>query len=393
MPILRRYPQEEGVRYDPISDSVILLGEYKGALPIVGVRRIAMDSGAVELNDMQAFDEVYIGSNCIVKGNVGSGLKVTIDTAKGDPTVIIGDISAVPIVEERKTTETSITIIGKGNVVIHGNLVAYNVRINGPAVILGDIVSKGDLMINGPSLILGRVVSEGSLQISSATVFQIYSKGDVILGPGVTLLSPVILSKGREIYYQQNEEGSRVTFENGSDTARVRIFGPLCLFCSKVGNPLLCEKYINTDCDEYDYLGSYDYFVHDNDYRLITWYWRASPSMIVQNLIARRIHNLAKANKPSNIDLTNKLIDGIALADYSSKVISRMIEDLRSVSGSYAETVRNTLFKVSEEFFKAKNIEHVKCPKCGAPLPKDTRICLFCGQVIGEKYGSNGAGN
>jgi len=277
--------------------------------------------------------------------------------------------------------------------VIHGNLVAYNVRINGPVVILGDVVSKGDLMINGPSLILGRVVSEGSLQISRATVFQIYAKGDITLGPGITLLSPVILTKGGEIYYQQSEESGRVIFSNGNDNIKVRVFGPICLFCGKVSNPMLCEKYINIDCNDYDYLGSYDYFTHGNDYKLVAWYWRASPSMILQNLIAKRIYNLAKVSKPSNVDSTAKLIDGVALADYPSKVVSRVIEDLRVVSGSYAEFVKRTLFKVTEEFFRAKGIEYVKCPKCGAPLPKGTRICLFCGQIIGERYGSNGAGD
>ena len=389
--MLRRYPQEEDVRYDPITDSVILLGEYRGASPVVGVRKLIMDSGAVELNDLQAFDEVNIGSGCIIKGNVGSGLKVTIDTSKGDPTVIIGDVSAIPIIEERKTVETSIIITGKGSTVIHGNLVAYNIRINGPAIIFGDVISEGDLIIDGPSLILGRVIGR-NIWIKNATVFQVYAKGDVTLGPGVTLLSPIVLSKGGEIYYQ-SEKNSKVVFGNSDDSAKIRVFGPICLFCGKVNNPLLCERYISTDCNIYDYLGPYDYFTHGSDYKLITWYWRASPSMIIQNLIARRIHNLAKAIKPSNIDSTAKLIDGVALVDYPSKVTLRVIEDLRSVSGSYAEAVKKTLFKVTEEFFKARNIEYIKCPRCGSPLPKGTRICLFCGQIIGEEHGSNGTGN
>lgn len=257
----------------------------------------------MELNDLQAFDEVYIGSGCIVKGNVGSGLRVIIDTAKGDPTVIIGDVSAVPIIDGRKTVETSITVTGKGSTVIHGNLVAYNIRIDGSSIILGDVVSEGDLTIDGPSLVLGRVVGN-NVQINDATVFQVYARRDVTLGgPGVTLLSPIIMSKGGgEIYYLQDKEGGKVAMRSGGDSVRVRVFGPTCLFCGKVGNPLLCEKYRSEDCGDYDYLGGpYDYFARGDNYKLVTWYWRASPSMIVQNLMARRMYNLARITKPPTL--------------------------------------------------------------------------------------------
>ncbi|MEM2186231.1 MAG: zinc ribbon domain-containing protein [Thermofilaceae archaeon] len=377
--MLRRYPQVEALRYDPTSDSVTLLGGYKGVAPVVGVRKVILEAGAASLNDVQSFERIDVGPGCIVKGNLASCFEIAIEKGPEDPTLIVGDVTALKLSEE-SSAETLVHTIGEGRAFIKGNFVASRIKITSGVIVVGDVVAFKKAEIEGPALVLGRVIAgtesvEGELRIRNATVFQAYASGSMYIGEGVTLLSPIALVKGGEVYW---DSGRAVAFSHAGETA-VRVFGLPCLLCSETQNPLLCSKQVSGGCKRYEALKSYDCVKSpDGDYTVLSWYWRASPSMILQNLIAKRIFRTSRLKLVERVDMTGRTVDGVPLRDYPETFLNSLIEDLRSVTGEYSEAAKKIIFEVFEEYMKARMVEYRRCSVCGAPNPATAKVCFYC---------------
>ena len=377
--MLRRYPQVEALKYDPVSDSVTLLGNYRGVVPVVGVKKVTLEAGAASLNDIQSFEGIYVGPGCIVKGNLASLFEIVIEKGSEDPTFVVGDITALRLDEESRI-ETSVFTTGEGKVFIKGNIAASRVKITSGVIVVGDIVAFRKVEIEGPALVLGRVVAgtggvEGELRIRNATIFQAYANGSMYIGEGVTLLSPIALARGGDVYWG----GRKALSFSKAREAVVRIFGLPCLLCSKTQNPFLCSEQVSSSCTRREVLKSYDCVKSpDGNYAALSWYWRASPSMIVQNLVAKRIFRTSRLKLIERIDMTARTIDGTKLSDYPDMFLNSIIEDLRGAAGEYTEAAKKIIFDVFEEYMKARKIEHIYCGYCGAPNPVTAKICFFC---------------
>ncbi|MEM0460276.1 MAG: zinc ribbon domain-containing protein [Thermofilaceae archaeon] len=381
--MLKRYPQVEALKYDPTSDSVTLLGSYKGVAPVVGLRKVTLEAGASSLNDIQAFEEIYVGPGCIVRGNLASSFEIAVEKGLEDPTLIIGDVAALRLDEESKV-ETLMHTVGEGRAFIKGSIVASRVKITSSVVVVGDIVAFKKVEMEGPALVLGRVVAgtegvEGEIRIRNATIFQAYASGSMYIGEGVTLLSPIALARGGDVYW---DSGRTVAFSQAEE-AVLRVFGLPCLLCSKTQNPFLCGEQVG-GCKRYEALKSYDCVKSpDGNYTVLSWYWRASPSMILQNLIAKRIFRASRLKPVEHVDMTRRTVDGVPLRDYPDTFLNSLIEDLRSVTGEYAEAARKIIFSVFEEYMKARALEYVRCSYCGAPNPITAKVCFYCGSRQG----------
>ncbi|WP_288007804.1 zinc ribbon domain-containing protein [Thermofilum sp.] len=386
MSIVRRFPQTDKLSYDPISDTAILLGDFIGATPVVGVRKAELSSGAILLNELQAFEEVVINGNCIVKGGVSSP-RITIVTSGATPTIILGDIYGPS--SEKREAASLLRVQGDGEAFIQGTIISDRIEFSGRVTVVGDIFALQELKIEGPALVMGRVMvgsedSPGRAYISRSTIYQLFATGEVVLGEGVTLVSPVAVVKGGRILWRDSS-GSEKLFSE-AETSSVRVFSFPCLFCPKVRNPLLCEKYLDGECDAFESLRSYDYSsVKEKNMSVLSWMWRASPSIVAQNLLAKRMFTITRSLYNPRVDTGSRKINEIAHTEYPSYIIQEALTRFREAAGTYAEVVKKTLTDLLEDYYKKNNKEYIRCPKCGVPNPVDAKICIYCGEALGGK--------
>jgi len=377
---IRRYPASEKLRYDPLTDSVTLLGEFRGSEPVVGVKKIAFETGAVLLNDVQAFDEVFIGPGCIVDGDV-SAPSVSLTGSDEKPVIVLGNVFASSL--EKEGTLSSVEVAGRA--FIRGAIVSERVKLSEGAIVCGDVVALKELEVSGPSLILGRAVAgsareKGVAKVEKATVFQLFSHGDIILSGGSTLISPVAVAVEGDVLWSPCKgcTAKRFSAEAG---ASVRVLGLRCLLCAVTSNPLLCEKHLEGSCDTFESLRAYDYSrSEDSRYTLLSWHWRASPAMIVQNLIAKRLVRASRSLPKPTVDSTARTVGGVPAAEYPEKSVETLLLDLRGAVGAYVEAAREIAGKVAQEYFESKGVQYVKCRHCGMPNQKGSKVCMLCGE-------------
>nr|HDO80047.1 hypothetical protein [Candidatus Bathyarchaeota archaeon] len=278
----RKFEEVEGLRYDPSRDIVYLLRGYRGVRPIVGVRSILIEGDAVHLNDLMCRDEVSVGEGVIIRGNIMTGFKFTASPGKREPSVIIGDVG-VPVRGDGEAI-FSVKKGSKAPLMLLGNVMAGTVKIESPTIIIGNVVAYKELEIRSPSIILGRVLvgtkdSGGKAYLEKATFFQLYVFGDAEVGEGCTTFMPVLTSKGGDLKVRAK---------------KIRVFNLPCMFCGETEDPLRCPYYLKGKCPlarkggGYDYLADYD-LSHVGDYSFVSWFWRASPLMIVQNVLMKKL--------------------------------------------------------------------------------------------------------
>ena len=203
-----------------------MLSGYRGAGPVVGVRSVLMDSDVVHLNYIMVKDEVVVRGGSIVKGSILAEGRVTVE-ARGTPSLIAGDIG---VIGERG----SFVVEGASPLVVLGDVLAGRVEVKSPTLLLGNIAALSEVKIENRVLVLGRVVvgtegTPGRLSVENSSLHHCYAFGDIRLGRGVTVFTPLIASRGGEL----SLEGEKV-----------RVLSFPCIFCSEVDNPLLCEHYI-----------------------------------------------------------------------------------------------------------------------------------------------------
>jgi len=384
MSIVRRFPQSDKLSYDPVSDTVVLLGGFAGTAPVVGVRKAELSSGAALLSEIQAFEEVVINPGCIVRGGVSSP-RVLISTGGTTPTIILGDLFG-PSFQERAASV--LKVHGDGEALIQGTIVSDRVEIAGKVTVIGDIFALQELSIEGPALVLGRAMvgsekAPGHASLSRATIYQLFSVGDAVLGDGVTLISPIAVAKSGRILWRDLSTGEERLFSE-AEAALVRVFSFPCLFCPKVRNPLLCEKFLDGECDAFESLRSYDYsLVRDLDVSVLSWMWRASPAIVAQNLLAKRILAVLRSLYNPPVDLGSRSIGGVPFTEYPSRVVQEALAKFREAAGEYSEVVRKTLIDLLEDFYRRTGKEYTRCPKCGVPKPVDAKVCIYCGEASG----------
>jgi len=386
MSLVKRFPQSDKLSYDPVSDTVVLQGDFIGAAPVVSVRKAELGGGAVLLGEIQAFEEVAINPGCVVRGDVASP-RIIITTGSTAPTIVLGDVYG------HRLQEGGISMLkihGDGEALIQGMIVSERVEITGRATVVGDIFALRELRIEGPALVMGRVMvgskgTPGRASLSETTIYQLFSVGDIVLEDGVTLISPVAVAKGGRILWRDPSTGSEKTFSE-AEGALVRVFSFSCLFCPRVRNPLLCEKFLDGECDTFEALGSYDYsFVRDANASVLSWMWRASPAIVAQNLLARRMFTIMRSLYNPPIDVGTKRISGVTFAEYPSYIVQETLAKFREAAGEYAEVVRKTLIDLLEDFYAKTGKEYTRCPKCGVPNPVDAKICIYCGETLGGR--------
>ena len=381
MAFIKRYPASEKLRYDPLTDSVTLLGEFRSSEPVVGVKKIAFETGAVLLNDTQAFEEVSVGPGCILDGDV-SAPRVSITGSDENPAIVLGNVFALSL--EKDGIPSSVEV--KGRVFIRGAVVSERVKLSEGAIVYGDVVALKELEVTGPSLILGRAIAgskegKGVAKVEKATVFQIFSHGYIIIvGNASTLVSPVAVAVEGDVLWSPCQRCTAGSF--GSETgALVRVLGLRCILCAETSNPLLCEKHLEGSCDTFEPLRAYDYMKSEGSrYTLLSWHWRASPAMIVQNLIAKRLIRASRSLPKPAVDSTARTVGGVPAAEYFEKTLESLLLDLRGAVGAYVEAARETAGKVVQEYFESKGVEYVRCRHCGMPNPKGSKICMLCGE-------------
>ena len=385
--VKRRFPEVEKLEYNPSRDIVLLRGGYRGIDPIVGVRSIRADPDIVQLSDLLSFDEVILSGDTVVKGNIFAEKLVQFNFYRGTTTVVIGDIGTST--EKEESGLIGKVVVGyrdavEGRLFIHGNIMARSVEINVPTVMIGNIVALDNISVNAPSLIIGRIVvgtddNPGKATLSNMTVFQVYVRGDVEVGPGVTVMLPLVVARNEEVKLK-------------ADT--IRVLNLPCLFCTHTENPFLCQHYIEGSCPleekglGYDYLAEYDLQKASKNgvkYSYISWYWRASPLMIAQNILSKKLLYFAyKCPYAYNIELKNKYINGEPHSTLPERFTRRILDELRRTAIEVAGETRRILFNTIEEYFKARNIPYVKCTHCGAPNPVVEKICIYCGKLVSE---------
>jgi cytoskeletal protein CcmA (bactofilin family) len=386
MSIVRRFPQSDKLSYDPVSDTAILLGDFVGATPVVGVRKVELSGGAILLNEVQAFEEVLVNPSCIVKGSISSP-RITISTSGTTPTVILGDIYGPS--SQKREAASLLRVHGDGEALIQGTIISDSVEFSGRVTVVGDIFALQELKVEGPALVMGRVMvgseeSPGRASLSRATIYQLFAAGDVVLGDGVTLISPVAVAKGGRILWRDSSGAEKLFSE--AESSLVRVFSFPCLFCPKVRNPLLCEKYLDGECDSLESLRSYDYsFVKDRNMSVLSWMWRASPTIVAQNLLAKRMFTIIRSLYNPGVDAGSRKISGVPSTEYPSYIIQEALRKFREAAGTYAEVVRKTLSDLLEDYYRKTGKEHIRCPKCGVPNPADAKICIYCGEPLGGK--------
>mgnify|MGYP001626204871 CR=1 FL=1 len=369
----RRFPTSEKLSYDSSSDVVHLIGGYRGAEPIVGVRAIDVDSDVVQVGDVWVLDTASLRGDLVLKGNIIAGNAINLDVTSGN-IAVIGDMGALGDLEG-----SGVKIQGeKGTVIVFGNIFARSIVIDAPSIILGNISVFSELKISAPSIVLGRVLvgtrnERGHAYIERSTIFQLYVHGNIEIGKKATVVLPVIASVGGSLSLQED---------------LVRVLSFPCVFCAETRNPFLCEHYFKGSCplsskgEGYDYLAKYDLSkVKEREY--LSWYWRASPLMVFQNVLAKKLYySSLKFSKSLRLDIGKKEINGIPLDQLPSHVLEQVLLITRGeVKGSFEET-KQELFKTIEEFFKSRGESFIKCPHCGMPNPASGKVCVYCGKEL-----------
>ncbi|MCC6003769.1 MAG: zinc ribbon domain-containing protein [Thermofilum sp.] len=386
MSIVRRFPQSDKLSYDPVSDTAILLGDFVGATPVVGVRKAELSGGAILLNEVQAFEEVLVNPGCIVKGSISSP-RITISTSGATPTVILGDVYGPS--SQKREAASLLRVHGDGEALIQGTIISDSVEFSGRVTVVGDIFALQELKVEGPALIMGRVMvgseeAPGHASLSRATIYQLFAAGDVVLGDGVTLISPVAVARGGRILWRDSSGAEKLFSE--AETSFVRVFSFPCLFCPKVRNPLLCEKYLDGECDSFESLRSFDYsFVKDKNMSVLSWMWRASPTIVAQNLLAKSMFTITRSLYNPRVDAGSRKISDVPYTEYPSYIIQEALTRFREAAGTYTEVVRKTLSDLLEDYYRKTGKEYIRCPKCGVPNPADAKICIYCGEALGGK--------
>lgn len=375
--ISRKFEEVKGLHYDPSTDVVSLLRGYRGVRPIVGVRSIIIEGDAVHLNDLMSRDKVSVGGGVMIRGNILAGSRFTA-SPRGETSVIIGDIG-VPVREGEALF--SVKEGGGATLMLLGNAMAGTVRIESPTIVVGNIVAQRELEIRSPTIVLGRVLVgtkdvRGKAYLEKTTFYQLYVHGDVEVGEGCTTFMPVIASKGGDLKVRAK---------------RVRVFNLPCMFCGETEDPIGCPYYLRGECPlarkggGYDYLADYD-LSHVGDYSFASWFWRASPLMIVQNVLIKKLLYLAyQASRRLEIEPDAKRINGARLEDFPKTFLTTLVEKVRGEAGATIEEVRKMLFKTIEEYFKERGIKYIKCQKCGMPNPAGEKICIYCGSYISSR--------
>jgi len=208
MSIVRRFPQSDKLSYDPVSDTVVLLGDFAGTAPVVGVRKVELNSGAALISEVQAFEEVVINPGCIVRGGVSSP-RILISTGGTTPTIILGDLFSLSL---QGGAASVLKVHGDGEALIQGTIVSDRVEIAGKVTVIGDIFALQELSIEGLALVLGRVMvgsekAPGHASLSRATIYQLFSVGDYVLEDEVTLISPIAVAKSGRILWRNPSTG------------------------------------------------------------------------------------------------------------------------------------------------------------------------------------------
>ncbi|QOJ78956.1 zinc ribbon domain-containing protein [Infirmifilum lucidum] len=378
--VRRRFEAGEKVKYDETRDAVYLEGGYRGVSPIVGVRSIYSDPDVAHFNDLMAFDEVLLNGDALVRGSVLSEARVRFSSTVEEPAVVFGDVGTIPsrTEGEEHARERSLQIEGKSPTVIFGNVITGNLYIRSPSVIVGNVLALRELKIEAESVILGRIlvgskVSKGKAYIENSTFYHVYAYGDVTLGPGNTTMLPIIASRGGRI-------------ELKADT--IRVLGLPCIYCPVEQNPFLCSRYREQSCPlvekglGFDYLSEFD-LAKSGEYEYVSWFWRSSPAMVLQNVLVKKVLYTALAlSKNVLFDLKEKRINGLTLSTY----VSQYLRDVREKAGggmsASIEEVRRSFFKILEEYFQSRKLPYVTCSKCGMPNPPGVKICIYCGSKV-----------
>jgi len=375
----RRFPEEERLKYDSTRDIVHILGGYRGAEPIVAVRKIVADSDIVQLNDMMAFDSVEIKEDSIVSGNILSGGYVSFSLADGN-TFVNGDVGAMARSEQPEGAGV-VRIRGSGTCVVYGNILAREVHIEAPSLILGNVVGLTNVSVNARSIILGKLVAgsrevKGEAVIKDSSVFQIYVHGNLTLEGNVTVFMPLIAARNGDISVKSED---------------VRVMSLPCYFCNDAENPFLCEHYLSGACPRRQANLGYDYLSKEFDlqrasadgsyYSYMSWYWRSSPLMIVQNVLSSKLL-YKSAHMKFDVDMAKKTVNGHPLSELPRRVIEELVSAAKGGAAESIEQTRSILFSTIEEFFQKRGIEYRKCPHCGAPNPKAEKLCLYCGKRL-----------
>ncbi len=374
--IERRFTASERLSYDPSTDTVRLISGFRGTGPIVGVRALETDADVVQAGDVLVRDSAILRGDSVFQGNILSGNVVTVDLKSGN-TAILGDVGVVG------ASEVSGVEVGGdgGSLVVIGNILASRVSIEAPSVILGSVLASSELRITAPTAVLGRVVvgtelERGRAHVERATIFQLYAYGDVELGGGVTVISPIVVSVGGSLRL------------SGGD---VRVLSFPCVFCPETRNPVLCEHYLRGSCPlsakggGFDYMAEYD-LSGSGTKEYLCWYWRASPMMVFQNVLAKKLlYASQKLSKSLRVDVGRKELGGIPLSKLPAEVLTLVLKEAtREARGSFEE-VKQELFRTIEEYFKARGEPFIKCGSCGMPNPAEGRVCVYCGNQL-ERY-------
>ena len=376
----RRFEEVEKLRYDSSKDIVYLESGYRGVKPIVGIRSIYADPDVAHLSDLMASDEIVLSGDALIQGYVLAGNNISYESHSDAPAVVIGDMGAFIRKDFERSEESvrGITVKGKSPLMVVGNILTDYLTVESPLIVVGNVSVASELRVEAPTLVLGRIVigsrnQKGKGYVEKSTFFQLYAFGDLTLGPCNTTFLPIITSKGGTL-----ELKSKV----------VRVFNLPCMFCGEVSDPFLCTYYLDSKCPMaekglgFDYLARYD-LSKAGEYRFISWFWRSSPLMIVQNVLMKRLlYTAYRRARELRVNLGDKTVNGVSLKEFPEYVVKETIGELRRRAGKTLEEVKTVLFKTIEEYFQAKNIKYIKCSKCGAPNPEEVKVCIYCGESI-----------
>lgn len=362
----------EGLKYDESSDKLYIQRGYRGVRAIAGVREVVSDPDIVHLNDIQATDSVELSGDSLIKGNI---LSQYISVRAREPSVVIGDLGAI--------SEEGGSITVEGQSLIMGNLISKSVLLK-DAIVVGQVLGIEEVQLES-SVVLGRVMAgieaEGKVKATDSTFFQVYSRGDIELMGRCTTLLPIVVSKGGRI---------EVEAEGG----RIRVIGMQCMMCS-AGEPFRCPYYIEGSCDNgkedrfkgrgpYDYLANYDAGAGQG-FKYISWFWRSSPLMILQNLIiAKKIlySALSKSRSTKVDDLSRKIINNMSLKQFYDGFLPGIVMETLGEVGKDSGRIRELLTETIVKYFEGRDIKYRICPHCGGPNSVDGKVCVFCGESL-----------
>lgn len=376
----RRFEPREKLQYDPATDVVNLLGGFRGVSPIVGVRSLRSDADVVLVGDVLVRDEVSLRGESLVKGHVLAGRGISVEASPGN-TLVVGDLGALGSEEGDGVSVEG----GEGNLIVFGNVLAERVSIRSPAIILGGLTAGRELEVRAPTLVLGRVLvgtkeAPGKAIIERATIYQLYAFGNVRIGRRVTLISPIAVARGGELELEDE----------------VRVLGMPCLFCPEVENPLLCSHYLAGDCPlraketGYDFLASFD-LSRSGERAYLSWYWRASPLMVVQNILAKKLLLEAlRLSRTHRLDLQRKGVQlqaegglvSVPLEELHARLPVLLTRAVRGEAKGAIEEVKSELFRTVERYFAARGEGYKVCPDCGMPNPLNAKVCAYCGRTL-----------